>query len=381
MKKLLFVVILFALPSAVWAADQTANTPNTDTAQTVANEQWRYPEAGLSIEYPGDWGITLQEENFEFVLFMPNADGSPPSNFVGLQLATMRTNDTLQGVMDGFAESFGGEVAEDTFGGVDALRLDLPVDANGRQGILLAYSPAPNRIALLIASGAEAAWETFSAGIDTIIETAEVSQLALDRETLNAQLQASFEDNQTLAIGDKESPVVVLEVLDYSCPHCATYSSDIKWLIHDYALTEQVRFQLTFVTFVGTERSETATLAQYCAAEAGFGWDMHEGLFDMFLTAGNPAVYTVDNIVEYAERFEGDNDLDALRTCIEDGTHRDLLTRDEGLANFSDVTSTPAVLIGQDGEIPSYLLSNGELLRGGLPMYFVYDYLDGILEG
>lgn|GEM_PF-7124801 len=381
-KKLLLVVFLLTMPGLALAATQ-APEGDASVAQDAELTTWRYPVAGLEFDHPADWQISLRDENFDFVIFMPSLlEGEAPRNFVGAQVGLLGGEDTLQSVMDRFQESFGGELNEDdSFGDVDVLRLDLPEDADaGRWGVIYSYQPTDDSVVLLIISGAEDDRALFEPGVTTIMDTINITPLVLDHDALNAALLESFEENQTLTLGDFDAPITIMEVLDFSCPHCVDYSDDMRWLIADYAMTNQIRFQFSFVTFVGQERSEIATSAQYCATSLGFGWDMHEGIMDLYRQNGSAVGYTLDNIVAIADALDN-ADADALQACIEDGTYTNLIERDANVTSVAGVQSTPAVLLGQNGDIPGYLVrADGTTATGALPMYFLYDYLDGLLS-
>jgi protein-disulfide isomerase len=369
-KKLLLslVLLLALLPLTPLHAQDSAES-----------KLWRWPELGLSMEYPADWSFALNQNNFVFVLFAPQSEDATSPDFVGLQLGNLGPDESVATYFEAFSQQTGVAYEETSFGNLQALSLETPKDVNGFRGRLIGFAPSETQIALLIFYGAADNWDAFQATIESILASAEVAPLALDTERLNAQMQSTLAEEGVLGVGDMAAPVRVMEVLDFSCPHCVDYSNSVSRLVQDYELGEKADVRLIFnlQTFVGGEVSQTAALAAYCAAELGRGWDFHKALFALYESNGR-AAYSAESIQRVAASVELDGE--ALATCISDKRYADALTRDAQTAEALGVTGTPAILFARGDEEFAFLTnSRGEALGGGLPLVAVYDHLDNLL--
>lgn len=362
------VVLIAMLATQAFAQDD----------EELSVEEWQWAEAGLTFEYPGDWQVSLNEESFEFVLFEVVEGGA---NFVGLQMGAAGPESDLNTIFTQLGESFSAEVEEIEFGGAPALRLEFADETGGQQGIYLGFQPDEGRLALLTFIGMSADWENFSAQADEIIASAEVNIVELDVATLSAQLQASLENDGVLRLGDADAPVTMVEGLDFSCPHCINYGGNVERIINDFVNTGDVQLEFVFVTFVGGEASETAAHAQYCAASQGFGWEMHKILFDGF-RANQSGFYNVGTITAAVAASGLDVDVDALESCINDGTFDEQLENDAQRAEELGIQSTPSLLFSEDSETaPDFIRRpDGEPLRGGVSLFVIYDYMRAALE-
>jgi len=369
----LFVLIAL-LPTTANAAPALPLPLHTLQDEHGDTQSWEHPDFGLTFEYPADW-FSSNEQGFDFLLIQPPAEGKQ-ANFVGMQSAPLQGGETMQSFFDGFAQQYGQEVAPSTFGGLDALTMPLP-DNDGRRGFLLGFMPSPYQFALLIFSANVDEWTAFSDAYQTILDTASIKSVVLDVAALDAELLASMETDQVLRLGAADAPIKVVEVLDFSCPHCVNYSPSVQRLIQDYVNTEKVQLEFHFVTFVGAELSQNATHAQYCAAGLGFGWQAHETIMEIFFNEG-AAGYTPENLNSHIGALE-DVDAAAFATCLDEQTHADLLARDDAFAQESQVTGTPSLLFGSDGATPDFIRQNGEVIRGAIALRPLYAYLDELL--
>ena len=369
-KVTILLVVLLAFPLASQAADDSG-PDMTSTQQEAETTIWRWPEAGISFEYPSDW--TFQRaDNFEFVL---QSSGEVPRG-MGMQLFPLEEGDTLVSVFDDFATEIGAELEEIEVGGVDAVRVQLPEDA-GRQSVMVAYLHAEEGIALMSFSGLVEDWDVFSGQIDQILGTASISTLSLDVELLNQQMQVNFEEGEVLSVGEADADVRIVEVIDFSCPHCANYSPSINRVIHDYVAPGDLKIEFYTVTWVGDELSETAASAQYCAASLGFGWDVHELLFDLQRTEGRD-FFSNENLIEAVTGL--DADTEGFAECMESGQFKALIERDLKIAEDYDAQGTPAVLVSESDAEPAHVLNSaGEPYRGGVPLLLLYNQIDTLL--
>jgi len=360
LRKLIAVlVLLMVIPLAAHAQD---------AAQTST---WHWPETGIRFDYPAEWSFE-RVDGFEFVL--QSSDAVPRG--MGLQVFPLTEGDTLSSIFETLGEETGAQAEAIDLGGVEAMMLELPEDS-GRQSVLLGYTPAEASLVLISFSSATEAWDDFSVQIDQIVDSANVTVVELDVDALNEQMLANFEEDQTLGVGAADADVQLVEVIDFSCPHCANYAPSVERLIQDYVMSGDMKINFYTVTFVGNELSVVAANAQYCATSLGFGWDMHDMLFHLQLTEGRQ-FFTNENLIE-AVIFAGLGSED-FAACLEANTFNELVERDAEIADGYDVQGTPSVLVAPAGEEPSYLLNpDGEPVRGGVRLVALYQHVDGLL--
>ncbi len=336
-------------------------------AQETEVTSLRWPEANLAFEYPSEWNLT-SAEGFEFVL--SDADG----NFVGLQMGRLEGEDPLQELFAGFAENAGNEVEEIELNGSPALSVKIPTDSNGRDGRLVGYVVEEDLIALLILVG-QPEWLPQS---EDVLSSIVITPVELDEAALNEAFATSLEADQTLRVGSPDAPLKLVEVLDFSCPHCVNYGDSIRRIIQQYANSGDIQVEFRFVTFIGHEQSEVVTHAQYCAAEQGLGWSMHEGIFDGYIEEGG-TYYNQGNMLALAEELGAD--MDSFTSCMNDKKYAEQIEENAALAQEWGVNSTPSLLFAAGDETPHFLTApNGDAWRGGIQLYFLYQEIDKLLE-
>ncbi|KAB2903797.1 MAG: thioredoxin domain-containing protein [Anaerolineae bacterium] len=348
------------------AAVLLAALPLLAQAQSAELTLMRWPEANLEFEYPAEWSL-IGEDGFEFILV--DAEG----NFVGLQMGQI--DGSLEALFAGFAEnSTGNEVEEIELEGSTALTLKIPTDSNGRDGRLVGYTVENNTVALLILVG-KPEWQTLS---DSLLSSIVITPVELDEAVLNEAFATSLEADQILRVGSSDAPVKMVEVLDFSCPHCVDYAGNVKRIIQKYVNSGDVQIEFRIVTFIGQERSEVVTHAQYCAAEQGLGWSMHEGIFAGYNSEGG-AYYSEENMIVLAEELGADTER--FTACVQDKKYADVIEQNAEVAEELGVTSTPSLLFTTGEATPQFLTSpNGEAWRGGIQLHFLYQEIDKLLE-
>lgn len=351
--------------------------PLIAVAQEDDNQEVYLPNLGLTLIYPPTWSA-LPNPNFDIIL-VENPDDEQ-SGFVGVQSNNLPPEETLESLMAGLAEQFGGEAESADLNGVEAWQFEVSNDVAEVPSTIrvIGFEPSPDYVALLIASSPSEQWEAFIPNAETVLTSLVITPLELDTTSLDEQFLASFENEQILRLGDADAPVAVVEVLDFSCGHCANYSLSVKRLIQDYVNSGKIQLEFRFATFVGQDLSQLATHAQYCAASQGFGWQMHTALFDIHLQEG-PQNFTADNINSVVRTFEG-VDAEAFETCLTDQPFADLLTRDSDYLGEAGVDGTPSILVGVGDESPTFLIGDsGSPLGGGVALQVLYNRLDELV--
>jgi protein-disulfide isomerase len=355
------------------SAGERSGQDNHDiVGQTELGQVLDWAEAGITIPYPSDWQL-IGDENFDFVLLGPSAEGTSAFTIIALQ-----QSDLFSSLREDMEEIAGGsdDLVELSFGDVEALRFDTEDET--QHSILVGFSPAPDRIAVLFFSAPIATWDETGLVFDDVLAAIEVVPLELDHETFNEQLQQSFVDDGTLIIGDPDAPVLIVEFLDYSCPHCSSYRHSVNRLIQDYVMTGRVRLNLSLLTFVGHEFSVTAANAQYCGAELGIGWDVHEFLFNEYDELGAQEAYTNEHLLEALSEAELDVDMDAFETCLTEASFDDVLDNSATWATELGVSGTPSMLFGANEDDLGFMTNDtGETITRTI-LLFTYDYIDGL---
>lgn len=374
-KLLLLLVLSLALPLSANAAPILPQ-PAPIQAQSEGDlAEWRWPTLGLTFQYPSTW-TAVNEQGFDFLL-VESTEAGANTGFVGVQSAPVEAGSSVEDTMLQLVVQYGGEAEEIDLGGVLGYRLEFAPDT-GRQVRLIGFEPSEGIIALFVFSSLSENWEAFSALADAIESSASITPLALDTADLDSALSQSFADGQFLRLGSPDAPIKIVEVVDFSCPHCARYELSIERLIQDYVLTGQAQLEFRLATFVGNQLSEVATQAQYCAADLGFGWQMHERLFQVQLQEG-ANMFTTENINSIVRTLEG-VDAAAFETCLAEAPYSDLIERDAQFIQDNDVQGTPSLMFAQgDAPLGFMLGSSGDPLRGAIPLAEVYTYLDGLL--
>lgn len=133
--------------------------------------------------------------------------------------------------------------------------------------------------------------------------------------------------NDPMAIGAVDAPVVLVEWIDYRCPFCAVYSTQILPTLEDeYVADGQVRIEINDVSFFGQE-SEDAAVAARAAGEQGKYIEYMTVVFDNAPDSGHPDM-PQDKLVAFAEeagvpdieQFTADLGRDDLRAAVQEST-------------------------------------------------------------
>ncbi len=110
-------------------------------------------------------------------------------------------------------------------------------------------------------------------------------------------------------LGALDAPVIVQEISDFTCGHCANFHDVVfEDLLNGYI--QENKAQMIFVPSVSYRTgSEVATRASFCALEQSKFWEMHDILFG-FQTQG----FNETNLMEAASLLEMDES--AFRACL-----------------------------------------------------------------
>ena len=95
-------------------------------------------------------------------------------------------------------------------------------------------------------------------------------------KTTSAKAPPNAQPNE-LAWGPADSPIKIVEFLDYQCPHCQSFHKSTETqLTEAFAATGKVRYELRPLSILDRGTTESTDTAQgaYCAAEQNKLWDV-----------------------------------------------------------------------------------------------------------
>jgi len=147
---------------------------------------------------------------------------------------------------------------------------------------------------------------------------------------------------QGLTLGSPDAPVTVVEYGDYQCPPCGDFARNgFHPLIDEFVATGQVQFQYIPMSFLGDE-SILAAEAALCANTQGQFWPMHESIFNNQF-GRNQGGFSRSRLEQMASKL--DLDMDAFRSCMDNGDQRGAVANYAATATQNGVSSTPTFII------------------------------------
>ena len=149
-------------------------------------------------------------------------------------------------------------------------------------------------------------------------------------------------------LGAENAPVVMEEVSNYACPHCATYHSETFVRLLDKIQAGDVKFIYVPLSVPLSFDPTPATKGAICAAQQGKFWEMSETLFSWQTKYGAGA--GEPRRVESGASNLG-LDIGKFGECLNSATPNTAIQNALDLANKRNVPGTPAVYI--DGQLIS----------------------------
>jgi protein-disulfide isomerase len=135
------------------------------------------------------------------------------------------------------------------------------------------------------------------------------------------------------SLGPDDAPVTIIEFSDYRCGYCRRAEATLQQLLERYP--SEVR--LVSRHFPLNQTSRGAAEAAACANEQGRFWEFHRGLF----AAG--AQHDAESLEQHAS--DAELDLEAFRTCVEEGRFKAGVEADLADGRRAGVTGTPAFFV------------------------------------
>ncbi|MFD0361408.1 DsbA family protein [Nocardia sp. GCM10030253] len=154
---------------------------------------------------------------------------------------------------------------------------------------------------------------------------------------------ARRDQQDPLALGSVNAPVVMIEYSDFQCSFCRLFTENTEpALIEKYVEAGALRIEWRNFPIFGAESADAARAA-WAAGQQGKFWEFRKAVYDS-TPKKNSGTLTPDKLAEFAElagvpdmaRFRADQSSDAARTALRTDTNEGF---DLG------ITSTPAFLI------------------------------------
>lgn len=165
--------------------------------------------------------------------------------------------------------------------------------------------------------------------------------------------------------GDPRAPVVVIDLSDFGCPYCGTFSRETYPVIErEYVRTGKVYFK--YVPFIAGSfpHAREATRAAECAADQGRFWEMFDRIYE------TQAEWRRGSAIDaQMAALAGTIPLDSARyaACYHDGRTEARTARATDLANQIGVRVTPSFLV------------DGRPVQGALPIADFRKVIDAAL--
>ncbi len=222
--------------------------------------------------------------------------------------------------------------------------------------------------------------------VQTVLNSVTIDPVVPDEDAINAAWQSSLADEGKLVYGAADAPVRMIELLDFSCGHCATYSGEVARLAALEGDTGQLQIQWVMGDWIGRRAgdfSKDAAMATYCATEQGKGFTTYETLFGAFLGGGDPTtIYSRDGINELLGTDEIGLDMDALNACLDDGKYESQFTDAEALWEQVGATGTPTVLFSVNGGDPAFVATpDDQPWPGAVPITVIREKAQAAING
>lgn len=343
-------------------------------AQTSEGGVWNWYEWGLAMTYPEGWQGFLTDAPFVFVIAGP-IDESGQGPYIAVQAGAYDTTKTFREFMEELTAADEVILTDITFAGIEGVGFETAGGENRSRFVAIPYPEGQIMLIGQVAAADE--WDTWSPIMDEIITSATITPIALDEAALNEQMQANLETSGLMTIGDPNAPLWIAEFMDFSCPHCVEYAFSMDRLVQDYVVTGKAQFTLAVLDFVGGEASTLAAKYQICGTKLGFGWTIHHLILAEYLeNQAGRAAYTEENLAAMIVDADLGIDAEALTACLADEATAAILADHLAWAEAAAVNSTPNILVGTNRDDVAYMSVEGQELKGGYPLYYIYPALD-----
>lgn len=191
-------------------------------------------------------------------------------------------------------------------------------------------------VGVAVVAVAIVAWNLFSSATD---QTARVPVVIEDQSPENILRLA-----QPIERGSAETPIIIMDFSDYSCPACRQFATQVKPLLDaSYVETGLARFQYyDFPIVTNFPNSFLAARAARCADDQEAYWSYHDQLF-----RGQDAWSRQADAAPTFEDYAGQLGLDrnAFRSCLRSDRHAETVSANLLLARELSVNATPTIFL------------------------------------
>lgn len=183
-----------------------------------------------------------------------------------------------------------------------------------------------------------------SAGAANATATAAASASAASTAKPLAVQVARNQSDDTMAWGDINAPLVIVQWTDLRCPYCAAFATQtMPTLFANYVDTGKVRFELHDAAFFGDQSVDAAVAARAAGAQGRY----HEYISALYAAApssGHPDLPKA-KLIGFAEQAQVP-DIAKFTAALSDATLRKQVTDSTTAAQTLGVTSVPFFVIG-----------------------------------
>jgi protein-disulfide isomerase len=173
-------------------------------------------------------------------------------------------------------------------------------------------------------------------------------------------------------LGNKESPLTLIEFSDYQCPYCArSTQTTLPALKAEYIDTGKLRY--VFRDFPIDQlhpHARKAAEAAHCAGDQGKYWEMHDVLFQ------NHKALHVEQLKGYAHRLG--LDATTFDACLEQGRYAAEVQKDLEDGTAAGVQGTPGFFLGKTRSDDTI---QGVFIRGAQPIAAFQQAIERLLGG
>lgn len=332
---------------------------------TEPDGPFNWEEYGITLDLPEGWQPITNNQDYDLILASPAAMQGGSGSFITFRHIPTIGTDTPESILTTLLDQVpeGEEVEAYTLGGSEGSAIIFTDEATSTTQYLILIPYGTSGELFYVQSNAAA---DDGAVIESTLDSVVIDPLQPDYAAIDAAWQTSLEAQGKLIYGDDDAPLHMVEILDFSCSHCAEYSQDINRLIPLEVEPGRLQLEFVLVDLIGGELSNVAAQAAYCATEQGKGYTVYKALFKGYIEQGHEVAYSRGGI----DDLLGDLvDLEALNTCLDEGRYSENLTEAQAYWDEVGATGTPSILLAEGDAEPAFMtLPNGELWSGGIPV-------------
>jgi protein-disulfide isomerase len=348
------------------APGRLASAQQQDSSGTTPFD---WEEYGITFDLPEGWQSFPggSSQNYDLALVSPEAASSGTGAFILLRtFATLGPGVTLESTMESVASQVNSKVTPYSVADLNGVSVDFKDDQTGAVHHLVLLPYGTQGGALYIQTNAP---EDQDAVVQGILDSIVINPPVPDFAAVDAAWKDNLASDGKLLYGDQDAPIKMVEFLDFSCSHCAEYSSDVERLIALEVPPGHLQIEIVPMDIIGGPLSNAAAQATYCAAEQGKGYTAFEALFQNYINEGRDVAYSRDGITKLLGDPAIGLDIDTLNACLDANTYSSQIATNNQRAEQAGVNATPSILLATGDNPPAFLkLPDGTTWAGGIPI-------------